>query len=287
MLRPPVQGWVTSHLVARLVSALDTPCWAPSSESISLDDFFDFTNGYQDPYNTIPRCNTQQQQCGPLQANLTASSGNPANSLDELAAYGNQSINWDFALFATGDTPNSFPLSSSSAALTDSLIAPDLSLHDTTNWNAFSLASSGPAQYLGDESQLLTGASISFTAPDASLNTMTMSASLHDASFSTPMVKDHSSSGSSSSYQNRVSSPEQSSSRSSKTSPLAPEVTRIEKRKANTMAARRYRQKRVDQMSTLETELNGVKTERDDLKVRCARLEGEVETLRALLKAQK
>jgi hypothetical protein len=52
------------------------------------------------------------------------------------------------------------------------------------------------------------------------------------------------------------------------------------------MAARRYRQKRVDQMSTLETELNGVKTERDDLKVRCARLEGEVETLRALLQAR-
>jgi hypothetical protein len=40
-------------------------------------------------------------------------------------------------------------------------------------------------------------------------------------------------------------------------------------------------------MSTLEGELKDVKGERDDLKVRCARLEGEVETLRALLKAQK
>jgi uncharacterized protein (DUF111 family) len=73
----------------------------------------------------------------------------------------------------------------------------------------------------------------------------------------------------------------------SKNSPLAPEVSKIEKRKANTMAARRYRQKRVDQMSTLESELKDVKTERDDLKVRCARLEGEVETLRALLQARK
>lgn len=53
------------------------------------------------------------------------------------------------------------------------------------------------------------------------------------------------------------------------------------------MAARRYRQKRVDQMSGLESELKEVKSERDDLKVRCARLEGEVETLRALLRAQK
>ena len=53
------------------------------------------------------------------------------------------------------------------------------------------------------------------------------------------------------------------------------------------MAARRYRQKRVDQMSTLETQLKEAQTERDDYKVRCARLEGEVETLRALLAAKK
>lgn len=86
------------------------------------------------------------------------------------------------------------------------------------------------------------------------------------------------------------SSPERSSSQlksTSKNSPLAPDASRIEKRKANTLAARRYRQKRVDQMSSLESELKEVKSERDDLKVRCARLEGEVETLRALLRAQK
>lgn len=52
------------------------------------------------------------------------------------------------------------------------------------------------------------------------------------------------------------------------------------------MAARRYRQKRVDQMSTLETQLKDTQSERDELKVRCARLEGEVETLRAMLRAQ-
>ncbi|KAF2437751.1 hypothetical protein P171DRAFT_373025, partial [Karstenula rhodostoma CBS 690.94] len=63
--------------------------------------------------------------------------------------------------------------------------------------------------------------------------------------------------------------------------------SRVEKRKANTMAARRYRQKRVDQMSTLESQLKDTQTERDALKFRCARLEGEVETLRALLAAKK
>ncbi|KAF2705677.1 hypothetical protein K504DRAFT_387599, partial [Pleomassaria siparia CBS 279.74] len=61
---------------------------------------------------------------------------------------------------------------------------------------------------------------------------------------------------------------------------------RVEKRKQNTLAARRYRQKRVDQMSTLETELKDTQSERDALKVRVARLEGEVETLRQLLRPQ-
>ena len=52
------------------------------------------------------------------------------------------------------------------------------------------------------------------------------------------------------------------------------------------MAARRYRQKRVDQMNTLESQLKETQAERDALKVRCAKLEGEVETLRALLAAK-
>jgi len=50
------------------------------------------------------------------------------------------------------------------------------------------------------------------------------------------------------------------------------------------MAARRYRQKRVDQMSDLEATLKETQSERDDLKVRVARLEGELEVLRALVR---
>ncbi|KAH8698168.1 hypothetical protein GQ44DRAFT_633138, partial [Phaeosphaeriaceae sp. PMI808] len=154
------------------------------------------------------------------------------------------------------------------------------------------LPSSGPGSYLGDDSQLLLTGSTPFTSSEQSINTLAMSSgteNLHNASLSTPMIKDRSSSGSAyTSPQNGVSSsPEQSSLPNSKTDALAPEPSRIEKRRANTMAARRYRQKRVDQMSTLESELKDVKTERDDLKVRCARLEGEVETLRALLQARK
>jgi hypothetical protein len=64
-------------------------------------------------------------------------------------------------------------------------------------------------------------------------------------------------------------------------------ASRIEKRKQNTLAARRYRQKRVDQMTSLESALKETQSERDGLKVRVARLEGEVETLRQLLRSQK
>ena len=103
---------------------------------------------------------------------------------------------------------------------------------------------------------------------------------------------DRSQSGSSTSIHNRNSySPEQSPhtrlSNSTKSSPSNEPPSKVEKRKANTLAARRYRQKRVDQMSGLEAELKEVKADRDEWKVRCAKLEGEVEALRALLHAQK
>ncbi|KAH8660653.1 hypothetical protein BGZ60DRAFT_381937, partial [Tricladium varicosporioides] len=62
---------------------------------------------------------------------------------------------------------------------------------------------------------------------------------------------------------------------------------RIEKRTRNTLAARRYRQRRVDEVSGLESQLKETRSERDDLKIRCARLEGEVETLRKLLEGRK
>jgi len=51
------------------------------------------------------------------------------------------------------------------------------------------------------------------------------------------------------------------------------------------MAARRYRQKRLDQFASLEDELRAVQKERDELKVRVARLEGETEILKSMLKS--
>ena len=62
---------------------------------------------------------------------------------------------------------------------------------------------------------------------------------------------------------------------------------RITKRRLNTLAARRYRQKRLDHISELEAELKKTQDERDALKVRVARLEGETELMRQLLRARK
>jgi hypothetical protein len=113
---------------------------------------------------------------------------------------------------------------------------------------------------------------------------------LHITHLLTSTGLSNSGSSTTTSSHNQTWSPETSSNTklsNSKDSPPFTQSSRVEKRKANTMAARRYRQKRVDQMADLESQLKQTQSERDDLKVRCARLEGEVETLRQLLRAQK
>ncbi|KAI0182090.1 hypothetical protein GGR52DRAFT_568293 [Hypoxylon sp. FL1284] len=56
------------------------------------------------------------------------------------------------------------------------------------------------------------------------------------------------------------------------------------KRQRNNVAARKYRQKRIDRISELETELKEVKEERDDLRIRLARQEAETAALRSMLR---
>lgn len=63
-----------------------------------------------------------------------------------------------------------------------------------------------------------------------------------------------------------------------------PSISRVEKRKANTLAARRYRQKRLDQVAQLELALRATQLERDALKVQLAKLQGETEVLRDLVR---
>ncbi|KAI1381187.1 hypothetical protein F4677DRAFT_402370 [Hypoxylon crocopeplum] len=65
-------------------------------------------------------------------------------------------------------------------------------------------------------------------------------------------------------------------------SPPADPVTAL-KRQRNNVAARKYRQKRIDRINELEEELRGVKEERDDLRLRLARQEAEAAALRSML----
>jgi len=61
---------------------------------------------------------------------------------------------------------------------------------------------------------------------------------------------------------------------------------RVRKRNLNTLAARRYRQRRTDENHNLAAELKKTQDERDGLKVYVARLEGELEGLRQTLRVQ-
>jgi len=60
--------------------------------------------------------------------------------------------------------------------------------------------------------------------------------------------------------------------------------SRVEKRRANTLAARRYRQNRLDKIAELELALKATQLERDALKVRVAKLEGETHVLKDLVR---
>ena len=71
---------------------------------------------------------------------------------------------------------------------------------------------------------------------------------------------------------------------SSSSSPSSPQSSKVHKRTLNTLAARRYRQKRLDQMADLEQKLRESEKEKEELQMRVARLEGEVEVLRGLLR---
>lgn len=65
--------------------------------------------------------------------------------------------------------------------------------------------------------------------------------------------------------------------------PLSTEEAAAEKRRRNTLAARRFRQKQHDRVTQLEKALAEMTKERDGLKMQVARWEGETVALRAML----
>lgn len=56
------------------------------------------------------------------------------------------------------------------------------------------------------------------------------------------------------------------------------------KRQRNNIAAKKYRQKRIDRIEELESEVEAVKRERDELRIKLARQEAETAALREMLK---
>ncbi|KAG9244289.1 hypothetical protein BJ878DRAFT_410178, partial [Calycina marina] len=60
--------------------------------------------------------------------------------------------------------------------------------------------------------------------------------------------------------------------------------SKVQKRTLNTLAAYFYRQKCVNQATGLQKALEEAQAERDALKVKVARMKGELEVLRGILK---
>lgn len=73
------------------------------------------------------------------------------------------------------------------------------------------------------------------------------------------------------------------SSRKRKSSPEDEDSNVALKRQRNTLAARKYRQKRLDRITELEDALAAMKDERDDMRLQLARREAEVDALREML----
>ncbi|KAL3952460.1 hypothetical protein ACCO45_012403 [Purpureocillium lilacinum] len=120
-------------------------------------------------------------------------------------------------------------------------------------------------------------------APDAA--TIAVDSS---SSSATPASSVHAPSRTYSHQQPQAASPSPSSTGSNKrkqshSPPAEEDAETVLKRQRNTMAARKYRQKRLDRISDLEQALGEVTGERDELKLQLARREAEVEALREML----
>lgn len=56
------------------------------------------------------------------------------------------------------------------------------------------------------------------------------------------------------------------------------------KRQRNTLAARKYRQKRVDRITELESAVEQLKAEKDELRLKLAKSEAETAALREIMR---
>ncbi|KAL4795134.1 hypothetical protein BDV19DRAFT_363673 [Aspergillus venezuelensis] len=187
-----------------------------------------------------------------------------------------ESVSSGFDHIDTLTTTSAYPTSSTSA--------------DGIDWAALGClpgSSNGlsehPANSLGSQSQ---GLSPNVDSPDPPFDhqqQLTNPSTSHTTTTTTPTI--HPTTTTSTSMP-ATTLPTPSASASRESSPKE-NPSRITKRQLNTMAARRYRQRRLDRMTQLEEELEAVKRERDELKMRVSKLEGETEALRTMVKEKK
>lgn len=165
----------------------------PLTSSISLEEYLDFTSGYQDPLFPIPTWNIPPPSCHSQQANVSAFSGNPSSADQDLNLLGSQSLDWDFTLsFSTTDSASlldstSLPSTSSNSPAVTNNLQPDSSLNTISNWNIFPLPVSD-SNYLDDGTQLLSGNPSMFTASEEHMNLVALSSDMATTA-SAPMIK--------------------------------------------------------------------------------------------------
>ena len=171
---------------------------------------------------------------------------------------------------------------------------PELSDWELNSWALLTVPEIGPSmgnQSLSSQTQTqtfspptdfyntsLTSNNFQQSDFDNILNNASSNASTSRSSFHPPST--------STSASAHLARPSASKSPASSSSPSSP-GSKVHKRTLNTLAARRYRQKRVDQMADLEQKLKESEKEKEELQMRVARLEGEVEVLRGLLRPAK
>ncbi|RGP79004.1 gaf domain nucleotide-binding [Fusarium longipes] len=189
-------------------------------------------------------------------------------------AQGFEDVVWDF-----GNSNNNNDLQNiDSDGLFDNIMVPDLNVLDTQS--SLDVAGDG---FLEQEQPLLTvnstlieqpSTSTSSTPNPPSTTTTNKSPSSTSAIPGTSTFSLHPSPSASSSS---------SSSRKRKSSPEEEDSAVTLKRQRNTLAARKYRQKRLDRISELEEALAAMTNERDDMRLQLARREAEVDALREML----
>ncbi|KAK7920825.1 hypothetical protein PG985_008847, partial [Apiospora marii] len=234
--------------------------------------------------NTIPKCSNQPSPSSSHRRNPPSASSSPSSGLWPANQHNLQP--WeisvfeptDFSLYGVGDQVGNTG-STSADWLTGidhfGLDVPDVQWSGSLQplqENAFDFTQVFQNDIYGKHEP-------TSTQPPATTSSSAFPVSSAPPSFSPALAASHSPTPES---QSPDSSGTQTNSRK-RASPPVDSSTAL-KRQRNNVAAKKYRQKKIDRITELEMELKGVRDERDDLKIRLARQEAEASALRSMLR---